>query len=44
MKLTEAKSEVPDLGIKSTLAYRVKVVSCIGLFMVNILELTLEWT
>ncbi len=45
---TEAKSKVPDWGIKPTLPYsRVEVDSGIGLPnapMVNVLESTLEWT
>ncbi len=41
---SEAKSKVPDWGVKSTLAYRVKVDCGIGLPMVNVLESTLEWT
>jgi hypothetical protein len=34
-RTSEAKSEVPDWGIKSTLAYRVKVNSGTGLFNVH---------
>jgi hypothetical protein len=41
---TKDKSKVPKWGIKSTLAYRVKVNSGIGLPMVKVLESTLEWT
>ncbi len=43
---SEAKSKVPDWGIKSTLWHRVKdkVDSGIGLAMVNVLESNLEWT
>ncbi len=40
----EAKSKVSDWGIKSTLAYMVKVDSDISLPIVNVLESTLEWT
>ncbi len=42
-KLPEAKSEVPDWGIKST-RHRVKVDSGIRSPMVYMLESTLEWT
>ncbi len=42
---SEAKSKVPDWGVKSTLAYsRFRVDSGIGLPKVNVLESTLEWT
>jgi hypothetical protein len=45
LEIPEAKSKVPDWGIKSTLAYcRVEVDSGIGLPMVNMLESTLEGT
>jgi hypothetical protein len=41
-EVTETKSEVPDWGIKSTLAYRVEVDSGIGLPIKNVLQSTLE--